>query len=379
MGIFRRNQGGYMDVIRCDEKEYLIWKWRPKGAKLAKSNKANAIRWGSPLRVRDGSVAVFVYTGENGRPQEFIEGPYDDIIKVENFPILAGLVGALYDGGSPIQAEVYFINMAGIIQLKFGVPYFDVSDSRFADYYVPCAVRGSITFSIEDYREFIELHRLDQFDMEDFRQQIRDALNRIVKSCVTNAPDDYGIGIAQLERRISDINAIVEADIKSNLERDFGVVVKRVDVSEIELDKSSEGYRQFIAFTQTKDISDSYMQGNAATAAAMHQMGAERILAARAENLRRDPASSVAVQQPMTQTSVTPPPLTPPPLTPPPIPSKLYFVAMGTVQTGPFTKDQLLIKVAEGSLGPSTLVWCEGMANWEPAGTIPDLQDVLNR
>ena len=28
MGLFdRKKEGGLMDVIRCDEKEYLVWKW----------------------------------------------------------------------------------------------------------------------------------------------------------------------------------------------------------------------------------------------------------------------------------------------------------------------------------------------------------------
>jgi hypothetical protein len=32
MGIFgKKNEGGWMDVIRCDQEEYLIWKWSPSG------------------------------------------------------------------------------------------------------------------------------------------------------------------------------------------------------------------------------------------------------------------------------------------------------------------------------------------------------------
>ena len=31
MGLFgKKSEGGFMDVIRCDEQEYLVWKWRPK-------------------------------------------------------------------------------------------------------------------------------------------------------------------------------------------------------------------------------------------------------------------------------------------------------------------------------------------------------------
>ena len=206
MGLIGRRDGGVADVIRCDEREYLIWKWRPRGASLEESRRANSIRWGSVLRVRDGSVAVFVYTGEDGRPQEFIEGPFDSALTPVNMPVLAGILGALYDGDSPFQAEVYVINLAGLIQLKFGVPYFDVYDMRVMDIGVPVAVRGSITFKIDDYQEFISLHRLDQFDMDDFRAQVRDMISRIVKSCVTNAPEEYGIPIGQLERRIVEIN-----------------------------------------------------------------------------------------------------------------------------------------------------------------------------
>ena len=30
MGLLSsKKEGGMMDVIRCDEKDYLIWKWRP--------------------------------------------------------------------------------------------------------------------------------------------------------------------------------------------------------------------------------------------------------------------------------------------------------------------------------------------------------------
>ena len=67
MAMFKKNDGGMMDVIRCDEQDYLIWKWHPKKSTNETSQRANAIRWGSSLRVREGSVAVFVYSQSNGK------------------------------------------------------------------------------------------------------------------------------------------------------------------------------------------------------------------------------------------------------------------------------------------------------------------------
>lgn len=87
MAFFDRNNrtGGFMDEIRCDEPSYLIWKWHPSGSQLGENNRENAIRWGSSLRVKDGEVGVFVYKQQNGTMQDFIVGPFDQIIKTENF------------------------------------------------------------------------------------------------------------------------------------------------------------------------------------------------------------------------------------------------------------------------------------------------------
>lgn len=100
MTLFSRKKqaGGLMDEIRCDEPNYLIWKWHPAGSQQGANNRENAIRWGSSLRVKDGEVAVFVYRQGNGTMQDYIVGPFDQTIKTANFPVLASIVGLAYGG-----------------------------------------------------------------------------------------------------------------------------------------------------------------------------------------------------------------------------------------------------------------------------------------
>ncbi len=257
MGLFKRKEGGLMDVIRCDEPEYLIWKWRPAGQEANSTKKENAIRYGSSLRVKDGEIAVFVYKQNDGTMEDFIVGPYDDTIKTANFPVLTKIVGLAFGGSSPFQAEVYYINLAGVVQVKFAVPYFDVFDPRFLDYPVPMAVRGTLTFNIQDYKAFIKLHRLINFELEDFKKQIKDAVVKYVKGVVTNVPQDNGIPVLQMERKILEINDIVSQYLKPRLETDFGVFMKAMDIAAIEPDKESDGYkelRNITATQQTKTI-----------------------------------------------------------------------------------------------------------------------------
>lgn len=42
-------------------------------------------------------------------------------------------------------------------------------------------------------------------------------------------------------------------------------------------------------------------------------------------------------------------------------------------QQGPFTFTLLNSRARQGTLSPETLVWAQGMSDWQPAGTVPNL------
>lgn len=242
-----QNRAGMMDEIRCDEKDYLIWKWRPAN----NARRENAIRWGSSLRVREGSAAVFICRRKGQDAiQEFIEGPFDEALNTSNLPIIASFIAAAYGGGTPFQAEVYFINLAKVVQSRFAVRYFDVFDQRFPDFGVPVAVRGTLTFKIADYREFIELHRLDEFTLEDFQSQVRDAVSRRVKSLVANMPSKLGIPLLQLAGRTDDLSELANDDLSPQLHKVFGIELSSLDIAAIDVDEESDGYARLMAVTR---------------------------------------------------------------------------------------------------------------------------------
>lgn len=430
MALFDKNKrtGGFMDVIRCDEPSYLIWKWHPTGAQQGNNNRENAIRWGSSLRVKDGEVAVFVYKQKDGTMQDFIVGPFDQTIKTANFPVLASIIGLAYDGGTPFQAEVYFINLARIIQVKFGVPFFDVYDPRFLDFGVPVAVRGTVSFGITDYKEFIKLHRLNNFSLDDFQRQIRDAVIRYVKDTVANAPAANNIPLVQIETKTAQINDVVEYDISERLKENFGVTVSGVDIGAIEIDKSSEGYRQLMAVTkdittakikaETKDYTErlriqreegqyamhkqtqsanigafqveKQAEVGVAGANALGQMGANGAgsVDLGGSGAGFNPAAMMAgmavggavgqnmagimnnamsgINQPV-QSSVTPPP----------VPIATYHIAVNGQATGPYDINTLRQMSSTGQFSAESLVWKPGMSEWVKAETIDELKPMF--
>ena len=435
MGLFdRKKEGGLMDVIRCDEQEYLVWKWRPSG-EANSTKKENSIRYGSSLRVKQGEVAVFVYKKADGQVMDYIVGPYDDTIKTANFPILTSIVGAAFGGNSPFQAEIYFINLQGNNQIKFGVPYFDVADPRLPDYPVPVAVRGSLTFVLEDYKRFISLNRLIDFDLDAFRRQIADAVIRKVKSIVSNIPFEHSLPVVQLERKTDFIASITENALQDRI-AEFGVKMKYIDISAIEIDKESEAYQEVRSLTGgiTADTIRSQAEVNTKNLFDMQRINAEnmeetlriqREEAQRAQKLQSETnfIGAHAINQ---QTEVLKAAATsmgnmnmdlsgggngsgfnPAGMmmgmalggslggqmnqmmnqmgqqmqssmnTPPPIPSVKYMLANNGQQFGPFEMAQLAQLVQSGQMTKNTYVWKQGMASWELAGNMPELAQLF--
>ena len=437
MGLFgNKSEGGLMDVIRCDEQEYLVWKWRPSG-EANSTKRENAIRYGSSLRVKDGELAVFVYKQKDGEMQDFIVGPYDQTIKTANFPILTSIVGLAFGGNSPFQAEIYYMNLAGNMQIRFGIPYFDVFDPRFLDFAVPMSARGTITFNITDYKGFIKLNRLINFELDDFNKQIKDAVTKYVKGVISNIPADKGMPVLQMERKILEINDIVSGYLKSRLENDFGVNMKGFDLAAIEVDKDSEGYALLRKMTAEQAMKTTVAQSdvNIKNLEDMQEINAknmeetlrvQREEAQRAQKLQTETnfigAHALNQQTEVLKTGaeslgnmgnmdlgggegsggMNPAGMMTGMMmggamgsqmagmmnsmgqnmqqkqnTPPPPPTIAYSVSVNGQTAGPFTLQQLQQMVQNSQLTQNTHVWKQGMADWEVAGNVQELASLF--
>lgn len=436
MGLFGRGKGGgLMNVIRCDEENYIVWKWRPEGQDVNSTTRENSIRYGSSLRVKDGEVAVFVYKQKDGPIQDYIVGPYDDTIKTANFPVLSNIVGMAFGGESPFQAEVYFINLQGNNQLSFSVPYFDVFDPRLPDHGVPMSVHGTMTFNITDYQGFIKLNRLVNFDHERFRMQIKDALLKYVKGVVMNVPREMGIPVVQMESQILSINMRVEEFLKPRLETDFGVNLKGFDIGTLMIDKDNPYYEDLRALTagntaktlnaqtdvniqnlqdtqrinaanleETLRVQREEMQRAQRLQTETNFMGAHAldqqtdVLKTGAQSLGQmgsiggngggggsNPAGMMAGmmmggamgQQMAGMMHNMGQQMQGAMNTPPPMPNVQYHISVNGQQMGPYNMQQLQQMAQSGQLTPQTYVWKQGMANWDFACNVSELASLF--
>ena len=422
MGLFSsKKNGGILNVIRCDEDDYLVWKWRPSDMP---STRENAIRWGSTLHVKEGEVAVFVYKQNDGKQMDYFEGPLDTTLKTANFPVLSSIIGLAYGGDTPFQAEVYFINLAGNVKMPFFINQFDIFDPRYPDFPVPVTVKGSLMFNITDYKSFVKLHRMVQFSQEDMMDETKDAVKKRVKSYVSNLTYSEQIPAIQIERRVAEVSDLVEAKLKGEFADDFGVNIKRVDLFDIVIDKESEGYQDLYETTvmqtkilreaQTEDTTERMRMGREVEFKRQNLAAETDYFAAHRLNLQADVSKTAAeslgelggsgigggdfnaagmmagmmlggtVGAGMSnmmggmmsgmQGQMQPPAMQ----TPPPIPQVNYHIAVNGQQAGPYEKSVIANMIQSGQLNSNTLVWKQGMPQWEPITNVPDFAPLFS-
>jgi hypothetical protein len=275
------------------------------------------------------------------------------------------------------------------------------------------------------------------FELQDFMKQIKDAVIRFTKSSIVNIPAERGIPVFQIERRIDEINDLVFPKVKLALESDFGVSVKRVDISAIELDKESAGYielRKITADVTSKTIG-TQTDVNLKNLKEMQEINAKNVEetlriqreeAQRAQRLQSE-TNFIGAHQLDQQTEVLKKAadglsnmgtmnlggtgeggMNPAGMmtgmmmggavggqmanmmnnmganfqkqqnTPPPPPVSQYYVSINGQQTGPFSIQQLQQMIQAGQIERKTYVWKQGFANWILAEEIQEVATMFN-
>lgn len=140
-------------------------------------------------------------------------------------------------------------NLSKGSQIKFAVPYFDVFDPRLMDTGVPVAVHGTIAYAIEDMDMFHSLNKNEAYSDDVFQQKLRSTVAKYVKGVVSNAPSDAQIPVVQLERKILEVSTMIQNYVTPQVEKLFGITVRCLDITAINIDKESRGYRELKALT----------------------------------------------------------------------------------------------------------------------------------
>lgn len=329
----------------------------------------NEIKMGAKLTVRESQVAVFINEGQIA--DVFQPGMYT--LQTQNMPILSTLKGWVHGFNSPFKAEVYFVNTKKFLDNKWGTPNpVMLRDPEFG----PIRIRafGVYEFRVIDAAKFIR--DVVGTDGDFTTEQITNQLRNIIITRFTDAIGEAKIPVLDMASNYNEFSGKISGVIVEEY-REYGLDMTKFLVSNISLPPNVEealDKRSSMGIIGNMSQYTQFQAANAMEAAATNPGGGAASEGmgmgmgfAMAGQMMNSMNPNNHQQQQQVQGGA-----------PPPMPQAAsFFTAVNGTQAGPFDINVLSQMVQNGTFSKETLVWKQGMANWMPAGQVPELLNVF--
>lgn len=354
MGLFDKLRNELIDIIEWldDSRHTLVWRF---------PRYQNEIKNGAQLIVRPGQTAVFVHRGQIA--DVFEPGHYE--LKTDNLPILSTIAGWKYGFNSPFRAEVYFVSTRQITDLKWGTPNpIMLRDPEFG----PIRIRAFGTYAVKAAEPKALLRELVGTDSEFDADEVTELLRSIIISTLADVLGSSNIAALDLASKYQVFGETLRKAVQERIDDEYGLEIPQLAIVNISLPEAVEkalDTRTSMGVIGDMNKFQQYQMGRALTTAAANPGGG----ASDGLGLGLGVAMAGRMMQPGLAGGM--------PGMAPPAPPTAWHVAVNGQSTGPFSQEQLSAGVAAGQVKRETLLWTAGMANWQPAGQIPQLAAIF--
>ncbi|MFP4476947.1 MAG: SPFH domain-containing protein [Desulfatibacillaceae bacterium] len=365
MGFWDKVKGELIDIVEWldSSANTLVYRFERYG---------NEIKYGAKLVVREGQQAVFINEGEVA--DVYRPGTYT--LNTQNMPILTTLKGWKYGFESPFKAEVYFVSTKRFPSMKWGTP--GPSMMRDQDFgVVRVTAFGIYSIQVKDPVKFIrEIVGTDgHFTTEEISANLRGKIGMRIKEVMP----ELKVPVIEMEGKVGQISDMLTDRLRPEF-MTFGLELNEIQVQDLGL---------------PQEVEQAIDKGGAMRAIGNMQAYAQYESAGAIRDAAQNPGGMAGagmgigvgfgMGNMMAQTfgggmgqDQQAPQQAPP--GPPPLPTPvLYYVAVNGAQQGPYEPAAIQQMAGQGQLSKDSLVWCQGMANWTPAGQVPDLVGLFNQ
>jgi membrane protease subunit (stomatin/prohibitin family) len=362
MGLFDKLFGEFVDIIEWtdDSHDTLIYRFERYG---------NEIKYGAKLTVRESQVAVFVNEGEIA---DVIEpGMYE--LETKNLPVLSTIQHWDHGLQSPFKAEVYFCSTKQFVDLKWGTKNpIMIRDEEFGG--VRLRAFGTYAIRIKDPVKFIK--EIAGTDGHFTIDEVSDQLRNLIISRFTNIAGSAKIPVLDLAANYDQLGEFLTEKIAPEFE-DYGLQLTKILIENISLPASvEEALDKRVSMGMVGDL-DQYIKYQSAeslgssggSASSAMDMGMGFAMANKMADSLNTPSSAQASQPDQTPAASVPPP---------PLPAETpWHVAIDDKPTGPHDMSAVRNLIKEGKLTPDSLVWTEGMGDWEAASKVDIIKKLI--
>lgn len=362
MGLFDKLRNELIDIIEWTDNstDTIVWKF---------PRYQNEIKMGAKLIVRESQQAVFLNQGTIAD----VYKPGMHTLDTRNMPILSTIMGWKYGFNSPFKTDVFFVNTKQFTNQKWGTknPVM-IRDNEFG----PLRIRafGSYAFKIKDAAVFLK--SISGTNTEFTVEQINEHLKNITVTRGMDAIAESKIPILDLASQYDEVSKIITEKLKPDFD-EIGVEFTKFLVENISLPPEVEAAldkRSSMGIIGNLGAYTQFQAANALEKSAEAGGGAAGMMGA---GMGAGMGFGMMNQMGNAFQNNSINPQTGGQMPPPPPPILQFFIAVNGQQTGPFLLDQLRNLIMSSQMTRDTLVWRNGMANWQAAAQVPELSSLF--
>ncbi|MEI7596982.1 MAG: SPFH domain-containing protein [Bacteroidota bacterium] len=363
-----------IDVVKCDGNDVeFAWKFP-----------SYDLRLGTQLVVKTAQIAYFVKGGKvlDG----FEPGTYT--LKNGNIPLLNKLINIPFGGDSPFQAEVWFINLISKLDNRWGTGSpIQLEDPKYK-IIIPVRAFGQFGLKIGDPKLFLEtlVGTMKVYTADKIVTYFKGKIISSITSMISKKIIRDNISILEIPTLLDEMSVFCEGIIKDEFAK-YGIEILNFyfmsinvpedDPSVVSLKKAKEKSmyintvgKDIYSFDKSMDVMKSAAE-NEGNAGGMMGAGMGLGMGLGVGGNMGNQMGNISNQMNTNLNSQQNPP--------PPPPVAQFFILKNNQQTGPFDMLKLKELIYNHEISKETMVWAQGMANWDKAENINELKLYFNQ
>ena len=217
------------------------------------NSNANIFAWKYPnselatwtqLIVNEAQEAVLV---KNGQIAD-VFGPGRYVLSTDNIPVLQKLINIPFGGKSPFSAEVWFINRAFALDIKWGTATpIQVQDPKYG-IFVPVRAFGQFGLRVEDSRRFLTklVGTMPFFNVNTMTDYFKGLYITRVKDRISTCLVESKISILEINSHLDEISQSLSEQLAKEFDA-FGIDITSFYVNDISVPENDPAVKQLKA------------------------------------------------------------------------------------------------------------------------------------
>lgn len=198
---------------------------------------ADNLSWGTQVIVNQAQEAVFV----SGGAVQDILGPGTHTLRTANIPLLRKLIAAPFGGETPFAAEVFYVNKAVNLAVKWGTNNpIPILDPKF-NVFLPVRAFGQFGIQIADSRKFITTLSATnpQFTSDQLANSFRGILLTKAKDYIAETIVLKKINLLEVSAYLEDMSGAIQAKLGADF-AEFGVKLVNFYLNSVDVPEDDE-------------------------------------------------------------------------------------------------------------------------------------------